>query len=43
MQTSRDLFGVEVATLNPGELAEIVWRLRSERTEAEAVVNALAA
>jgi NADP-dependent 3-hydroxy acid dehydrogenase YdfG len=32
-----------VGTLNPDELAEIVWRLYSERTGAEAVVNALAA
>lgn len=32
-----------VKTLNPDELAETVWRLYSERTEAEAVVNALAA
>lgn len=36
-----DEFGVE--TLNPDELAETVWRLYSERTNAEAVVNALAA
>jgi alpha-acetolactate decarboxylase len=32
-----------VDTLNPDELAEIVWRLYSERSEAEAVVSALAA
>jgi NADP-dependent 3-hydroxy acid dehydrogenase YdfG len=32
-----------VATLNPDELAETVWRLYTERTEPEAVVNALAA
>lgn len=36
-----DELGVE--TLNPDELAEIVWRLYTERTEAEAVINALAA
>jgi short-subunit dehydrogenase len=29
-----------VGTLNPDELAETVWRLYSERTEAEAVVTA---
>jgi hypothetical protein len=28
-------------TLNPDELAETAWRLYTERTEAEAVVNAL--
>jgi len=32
-----------VGTLNPDELAETVWRLYTERTNAEAVVNALAA
>jgi NAD(P)-dependent dehydrogenase (short-subunit alcohol dehydrogenase family) len=32
-----------VETLNPDELAETVWRLYTERTNAEAVVNALAA
>jgi NADP-dependent 3-hydroxy acid dehydrogenase YdfG len=32
-----------VKTLNPDELAETVWRLYTERTNAEAVVNALAA
>jgi NADP-dependent 3-hydroxy acid dehydrogenase YdfG len=30
-----------VGTLNPDELAETVWRLYTERTNAEAVVNAL--
>lgn len=34
---------LSVATLNPDDLAETVWRLYSERTDAEAVVNALAA
>jgi alpha-acetolactate decarboxylase len=29
-----------VGTLNPDDLAETVWRLYSERTEAEAVVTA---
>jgi NADP-dependent 3-hydroxy acid dehydrogenase YdfG len=44
MQASPDLFGsVDVATLNPDELAETVWRLYTERTKAEAVINALAA
>jgi NADP-dependent 3-hydroxy acid dehydrogenase YdfG len=43
MQANQDSFGVEVATLNPDELAEIVWHLYSERTEAEAVVNPLVA
>ena len=32
-----------VTTLNPDELAETVWRLYTERTDAEAVVNALVA
>ena len=43
MTENPDLFGVEVATLNPDDLAETVWRLYTERTDAEAVVNALAA
>jgi hypothetical protein len=44
MTANADLFGnVEVATLNPDELADTVWRLYTDRTEAEAVVNALAA
>jgi NAD(P)-dependent dehydrogenase (short-subunit alcohol dehydrogenase family) len=44
MQANPDLFGdITVATLNPDDLAEIVWRLYTERTEAEAVINALAA
>jgi short-subunit dehydrogenase len=34
---------LDVRTLNPDELAETVWRLYTERTNAEAVVNALAA
>jgi hypothetical protein len=43
MQANPDLFGdLTAATLNPDELAETVWRLYTERTEAEAVVNALA-
>ena len=29
-----------VGTLDPGELAETVWRLYSERTDTEAVVTA---
>jgi NADP-dependent 3-hydroxy acid dehydrogenase YdfG len=32
-----------VETLNPDDLAETVWRLYTERTTAEAVMNALAA
>jgi hypothetical protein len=44
MQANPDLFGdITAATLNPDDLAEIVWRLYTERTEAEAVINALAA
>ena len=43
MQANPDLFGVDVATLNPDDLAETVWRLYTERAEAEAVINALAA
>jgi hypothetical protein len=44
MQTNPGLLGnVTAATLNPDELAETVWRLYTERTNAEAVVNALAA
>jgi NADP-dependent 3-hydroxy acid dehydrogenase YdfG len=43
MQANPDLLGVEVPTLNPDDLADIVWRLYSERAEAEAVVNVLAA
>jgi NAD(P)-dependent dehydrogenase (short-subunit alcohol dehydrogenase family) len=39
------LFGdiTTLATLNPDDLAETVWQLYTERTEAEAVINALAA
>jgi len=43
MTENPDLLGVPLPKLNPDELAEIVWRLYSERTEAEAVVNVLAA
>jgi hypothetical protein len=44
MEANPDLFGdLTAATLNPDELTETVWRLYTERTEAEAVVNALAA
>jgi hypothetical protein len=43
MQANPDLFGVDVATLNPDDLAETVWRLYTERAETEAVINALAA
>jgi NAD(P)-dependent dehydrogenase (short-subunit alcohol dehydrogenase family) len=38
-----DLLGVSLPTLNPDDLADTVWRLYTERTEAEAVINALAA
>jgi NAD(P)-dependent dehydrogenase (short-subunit alcohol dehydrogenase family) len=42
MQANPDLFGgAAVATLNPDDLADTVWRLYSERKNAEAVVNAL--
>ena len=34
---------IVAATLNPDDLAETLWRLYTERTEAEAVINALAA
>jgi NADP-dependent 3-hydroxy acid dehydrogenase YdfG len=40
MQANPDLLGAEIPTLNPDDLAETVWRLYSERTEAEAVVTA---
>jgi hypothetical protein len=43
MQQNPAFDDLGVRTLNPDELAEIVWRLYTERTEAEAVVNALAA
>jgi NAD(P)-dependent dehydrogenase (short-subunit alcohol dehydrogenase family) len=44
IQANPDLFGGVVApTVNPDELAETVWRLYTERTKAEAVINALAA
>jgi hypothetical protein len=42
MQANPDLFGA-VTTLNPDDLADTLWRLYTERTEAEAVINALAA
>jgi short-subunit dehydrogenase len=39
-----DLFGnVAVSTLNPDELADLLWTLFRDRTEPEAVVNALGA
>jgi short-subunit dehydrogenase len=39
-----DLFGnVSVPTLNPDELADQLWRLYRDRTEAEAAVNTLVA
>ncbi len=34
--------GITVATLNPDDIAETVWQLYAGRTEAEAVINALA-
>jgi hypothetical protein len=34
---------VSVSTLNPDELADQLWRLYRDRTEAEAVVNTLVA
>jgi NADP-dependent 3-hydroxy acid dehydrogenase YdfG len=44
MTANPDLFGsVDVATLNPDELADTVWRLYADRTEPEAVVSVLAA
>jgi hypothetical protein len=44
MQANPDLFGdITVATLNRDDLAETVWQRYTERTEAEAVINALAA
>jgi hypothetical protein len=36
-------WNVVAATLNPDDLAETLWRLYTERTEAEAVINPLAA
>jgi hypothetical protein len=39
-----DLFGnVSTSTLNPDELAELLWTLYRDRTEPEPVVNALVA
>ena len=44
MQANPNSFGdLTGATLNPDQLAETVWRLYTERTKAEAVINALAA
>jgi short-subunit dehydrogenase len=43
MQQNPALGELGVGTLNPDELAEMVWRLYTKRTDAEAVVNALAA
>jgi NADP-dependent 3-hydroxy acid dehydrogenase YdfG len=44
MQANPDRFGdITAATLNPDDLAETVWQLYTERTEAEAVISALAA
>lgn len=43
MLENPDLLGVSLPTLNPDELAETAWRLYSERTDAEAVVNVMAA
>jgi NADP-dependent 3-hydroxy acid dehydrogenase YdfG len=43
MQQNSAFEGLGVGTLNPDELAETVWRLYTKRTDAEAVVNALAA
>jgi NADP-dependent 3-hydroxy acid dehydrogenase YdfG len=44
MQSNPELSGnLNAATLNPDDLAETVWQLYTERTEAEAVINALAA
>jgi hypothetical protein len=44
MQSNPDLSGnFNAATLNPDDLAETVWRLYTDRTYAEAVINALAA
>ena len=44
MATNPDLFGgVAAATLNPDHLAEDVWHVYDKRTDAEAVVNAVAA
>lgn len=41
MLENPDMLGVSLPTLNPDELAETMWRLYSERTEAEAVVSAV--
>ena len=43
MLENPDLLGVSLPTLNPDDLADILWRLYSDRTEPEAVVNAMAA
>jgi hypothetical protein len=34
-----DLLGVSLPTLNPDDLADTVWQLYADRTEAEAVIN----
>ena len=41
MLENPDMLGDSLPTLNPDELAETMWRLYSERTEAEAVVSAV--
>jgi hypothetical protein len=44
MQANPDLFSaITVATLNPDDLADTVWQLYTEQSEAEAVINAVAA
>jgi NAD(P)-dependent dehydrogenase (short-subunit alcohol dehydrogenase family) len=44
MQANPDLAGnLTAATLNPDDLADTVWQLYTERTQAEAVINALTA
>ena len=44
MVSNPDLFGgVPAPTLDPDDLAEDVWQLYNRRTDAEAVVNAMAA
>lgn len=43
LQSGRGLGELRVATLNPDDLADTVWRLYTQRTEAEAVINGLAA
>jgi hypothetical protein len=43
MQQNSDFHDLSVGTLNPDDLTETVRHLYTERTNAEAVVNALAA